>query len=100
MSVYCERCQVKIEDDAVRYLITIHATPDFKGKLPAEGKLSDLEAVMRMMDKKSGDEIDHDVYQSKAFTLCAPCKEAFMKSPLNSQPPSLGGEGEEEGRVH
>lgn len=100
MSDYCERCGVKLPEDTVRYLVTIHATADFDGKLPAEGKIEDLEAVMRATDKKTSEEHDHDVYESKGFLLCAPCKKEFMKNPLKLSPiPTVGDEGGE-GRVH
>lgn len=101
MSDYCERCGVKIEPDAVKYLVTIHATADFDGKLPAEGSAEDMEAVMRAIDKKSGEDHDHDVYESRGFILCAPCKKEFMKNPLKSAPPVPTPEEEGgEGRVH
>ena len=101
MSIYCERCQAKLTEKTVRYLVTIHATADVDEHLPDEGGIDDLEAVMRMIDKKTEEEHDHDVYESKAFTLCPVCKNAFMKNPLNNPPtPLVGGNGEKEGRVH
>lgn len=100
MSVYCERCGVKIENETVKYLVTIHATADFDGTLPAEGGIEDLEAVMRAIDSKNPEEHDHDVYESRGFILCASCKKEFMKNPLKASPLPIPGEESGEGRVH
>ncbi len=100
MSIYCERCRAKLAEGTVRYVVTIHATADFDEHLPAEGGIEDLEAVMRQIDAKTPEEHERDVYESRAFTLCPSCKNAFMKNPLGvQQSPSASG-GEDEGRVH
>lgn len=102
MSVYCEKCGIKIEPGAVRYLVTVHATADFDETLPSEGGIEDLEAVMRSIDKKSAEEHDHDVYESKGFILCSPCKKEYMKNPIRTQqlPPTPTTDDSGEGRVH
>jgi len=98
MSVHCERCGVKLEEGALRYVVTINVTADFDGVLPAEGEIEDLEAFMRRIDKKGSGRAEHDVFQSKAFILCPVCKAELMKHPLGAAPPE--DEGEDEGRVH
>lgn len=100
MSHFCERCGVRIEEGSVHYLVTVHATPEIEEKLPSEGSLEDMEAVMRVIDRKGAKDGAPDVYQSKAFTLCSACKKQFMNNPLNMPAPPLKGEDEGEGRVH
>lgn len=100
MSIYCERCRAKIAEGSVRYLVTVHATADVDENLPAEGGIEDLEAVMRLIDMKTAEDHEHDVYESKAFILCPGCKAAFMKNPLGTPSAPVTGGGDDEGRVH
>jgi hypothetical protein len=99
---YCEKCGEKFIEGAVSYLITIHATADFDGKLPSTGAPEDLEAFMRTVDKsqKSAEEHSHDVYESKGFKLCAECKKKFMNNPLKPPSGPLPEGDNKEGRVH
>ena len=98
MSIYCERCHIKLDEGLLRYLVTIHVAADFDGVLPGEGEIEDLEAFMRSIDREERDDLDHDVYQSKAFVLCHECKNSFIEAPLGRS--GDHGEGAGEGRVH
>ncbi len=104
MSTYCERCRRRMEEGEVQYLITIHATADFDNTLPDRGGIEDLEAFMRMIDRKDPEELEHDIYESKGFVLCPSCKKAYMKNPLATPAPEDAGpldiDDDEEGRLH
>ncbi len=109
MSTYCKRCGIKLKDGDLRYLVTIHVTADFDGKMPSDGDIDDLEAFMLRIDEKKQlkpqSEQDHDVYQSKGFVLCKVCKTDFMHNPIGEPVDEDSGaepgeKPDEEGRIH
>jgi hypothetical protein len=78
-------------------LVTIHATADFDGVLPASVRQEDLEAFMRQVDAGDPAKLEQDVYQSQGYVLCPPCKTAFLGDPLGVQAGEARSEG---GGVH
>ncbi len=94
----CRRCGAELAPGSLKFLVTLHVTADFDGNLPAEGSFEDLEVCMRRIDGESAENRESDVYQTRGFVLCAPCKEALLRDPLG-----LAGRGEAPGaggRVH
>jgi hypothetical protein len=95
-SLYCARCGAELPPGSLKYLVTIHVTADFDGRLPEEGGMEDLEAFMKQLDSPQTAELEKDVYQSQGWLVCPGCKAAFLANPLGGRP-NAGGEG---GKVH
>ena len=95
---YCQRCGAQLPPGSLKYLVTIHATADFDGVLPAGEEQVDLEAFMRQVDAEDPAKLERDVFQSKAYVLCPTCKTSFLGDPLDLA--AAEGKLVEGGRVH
>ena len=80
---YCQRCGARLPPGSLKYLVTIHATADFDGVLPAAAEPEDLETFMRQVDAQDQAKLERDVYQSQGYVLCPACKTAFLNDPLD-----------------
>jgi hypothetical protein len=94
----CDRCDRSLlADEDVRYEVKITVTAAYDPMelnldAIAEADVSDeLERLKRVIEGKTEDELEAEVYKEFKFDLCMRCQRAYVKDPL---PTTRGPRGE------
>ena len=93
---YCARCGRAFRSGQTRYLVTIHLTADFDGTIES-GAGNAPEQLWKEIEEKSEEELTNEVAQKLSFTLCKPCRDDWVRSPLG---PTITEEGQAVGHLH
>ena len=79
----CDRCNRVLSPGENRYVMTLRLTADFDGHLPSEGDSGlSLEALVAQCEALSEQELDAQVDEVRAYTLCGPCRQHIGGNPL------------------
>ena len=89
----CDKCQRKIEKQALRYVVRMELQAEFDD---VENETSDeideleqMQEILSEMEEEQGDELIEDVYQRHRFDLCNECYHRFKSDPLGITSPQI-----------
>jgi hypothetical protein len=68
-----------------RYLVTINLVADFDGTVVAPESAQEQGRMWREIEGKSEAELQNEVYQKLSFTICKPCRDSWVTSPLGER---------------
>ena len=79
----CERCERALLDDDPRFVVTFRVTADWTGRLSAPKKdTPTLDAILKECAAMDEDELNAEVDEVQAFTVCAACRAILRANPL------------------
>lgn len=93
---YCARCGLVFRRGQTRYLVSIAVVADFDGTIDPEPGEVLLTRMWKEIEEKSEEELTNEVAQRLSFTLCKPCRDAWVSAPLGDDLP----EESDAGHVH
>jgi hypothetical protein len=93
----CARCGRLFRDGQTRYLVIINVVADFDGTLGPPGAPGELTKLWKEVEEKSEEELQNEVFQKLSFTLCKPCRDSWVSSPLGE---SLDHDAPAAGQLH
>jgi len=82
---YCARCGQAFRRGQTRYLVSIAVVADFDGTIEPEAGGAELSRIWREIEAKSEEELQNEVAQRLSFTLCKPCRDAWVSAPLGEE---------------
>ena len=81
--MHCQRCERALLEDDPRFVVTFRLTADWTGRLSALKKdASTLETVLKECAAMDDDELNAEVDEVQAFTVCAACRAVLRANPL------------------
>lgn len=93
----CDRCDGSLlvkEDVRYEVEITVKAAYDpmeLNLDAMAEANVSDeLERLRAVIESKTADELEAEVYKKLAFDLCLTCQREFLRDPIGARSSGLG----------
>ncbi|MEL7498569.1 MAG: hypothetical protein AAFN77_13235 [Planctomycetota bacterium] len=82
----CDRCRRSIEDDELRFSVTIEVQVAIENDaFPFEStadQLIELEEILQQFDEEEREEITQFAYQRRQYDLCSDCQREYLKNPL------------------
>ncbi len=89
----CDRCQKKIENQALRYIVRMEMQAEFDESEcdpeDEESQLEQIQEVLAELDEDEGEELIEDVYKRHRFDLCNECYHHFKNDPLGITAPQI-----------
>lgn len=77
----CSRCHREIPENVTSYLVRISITADFNEKLNPVGP-EQYEEIIMETKKYTAAQLEAEVHAERGYTICRPCRDAFVKNPL------------------
>ena len=79
----CDRCDRTLLEDEPRFVVSFRVTADWTGRVSAPQKEgSELEAALKECAAMGEDELNAEVDETRAFTVCAACRMVLRANPL------------------
>lgn len=89
----CDRCQKKIENQALRYVLRMEMQAEFdateNSSQDEECHLEQMQEILAELDEDAGEQLIEDVYQRHRFDLCNDCYHQFKNDPLGVASPKI-----------
>ena len=82
---YCARCGRVFRRGQTRYLVSIAVGADFDGTIELGPEGAGLSRLWKEIEAKSEEELQDEVAQRISFTLCKPCRDAWVSAPLGEE---------------
>ena len=82
---YCARCGRVFRRGQTRYLVSIAVVADFDGTIELGPEGAGLSRLWKEIEAKSEEELQDEVAQRISFTLCKPCRDAWVSAPLGEE---------------
>ena len=95
-AVPCDRCGRSLPPGSDRYVMTLRFTADFDGYIPDPADGETLEAAVALCFEGSEDELEAQVDERLAFTVCPRCRKTLRTNPLQKH----GSLSKEPGGMH
>ena len=80
--IECASCGKHLRRGGLKYLVTIHIAADFDGVITDETSEEDLQRVLVEAEARKEEDLENEVYQEMALILCKPCRDAFVRKPI------------------
>jgi hypothetical protein len=78
----CDRCGRALAPGSIKYNVQVRITADWDEHLPEAAAHETMASMLEVAAGKSETELDHDVDQALAFTICPKCRRALLADPL------------------
>lgn len=89
----CDKCQKKIETQALRYVVRMETQAEFEDTedepVDENDQLQQMQEILSELDEDEEDELIQDVYQRFRFDLCNDCYHRFKNDPLGITAPAI-----------
>ena len=98
----CARCGKALPLGSLKYVIRIKVFADYDGVIeePAGHSEEQFQRLIDSLRDADPQKLEEDVYMERAFILCHPCREWFVKTLLGFRASNGENEGGVPGLIH
>ncbi|MEK6531463.1 MAG: hypothetical protein AABZ23_03085 [Deltaproteobacteria bacterium] len=85
-TIKCSGCGKAMQKGSLKYIVEIRTFADFDGYLEDfEGDIEDgINNLLDQIDGVDEESLERDITKELTLLLCKPCRDKFVKDPLNS----------------